>query len=178
MRRAAISHQEWLVHTHCQLDTKIDIQPGHGEPASTDAVRLTEAEARATFSQWDWSPMPRTFRWRPKIPTGLPPPATWRHTKEESNTICTWARTLRWQQKEDASIAFCELAIAFHTAGYRLAGDYNEITIHTIACKIRQAFQYLIKDERVQLCPGSFHATFVKSAGRTLAPSSLTPVRF
>ena len=45
--------------------------------------------------------------------------------------------------------------------------------MHSVACMIRQAFRMLLKDDRVQLCPGQFSATFVKSEGRTLCQSAV-----
>lgn len=42
------------------------------------------------------------------------------------------------------------------------------MSIHAVTCKLRQAFQYLLKDDRAQPRPGFFSATSVKSAGRVL----------
>lgn len=73
----------------------------------------------------------------------------------------------------EGATSFCELAVLFHHAGWRLEADYQTLHIHAVTCQIRQAFQYMLKDSNVQLCPGEFSATFVKSAGRVLPQSAI-----
>ena len=170
---AAKQHQGWLVRIHGMLDTTDCIHPSHQAAALTAETRLTLADAQTTFPQWPWHSHIRQFKWKPKIPLLLPPPKRWRHSLDDWRTICQWAQQLRWRQDDSLSVAFSELALAFHTAGFRLHGDYSEVTIHEVACKIRQAFQFLLKDDSSQPCPGMFHATFVKSLGRTLSPSAI-----
>lgn len=45
--------------------------------------------------------------------------------------------------------------------------------MHSVTCVVRQAFQFLIKDQNVQLSPGVFSATHVKSCGRVLPQSAI-----
>ena len=69
--------------------------------------------------------------------------------------------------------AFCELGILFHQRGFRLVGDYDSITIHAVVCVIRQAFQYLAKNDHVQPFPGRFDPRHVKCAGKVLCQRAI-----
>ena len=80
---------------------------------------------------------------------------------------------LRWKKEPGSAVAFCELALLFHHLGHRVKGDFSAITIQVVICMLRQAFQYLIKNQDIQTCPGDFSSTFVKSNGRVLPQSAV-----
>ena len=168
-QNAALRHQTWLVRLHCLLSTRDDIADAHPLPQEVFTLDV----ARTTFPKWPWKASRSDFSWRPKVPENIDPPAKWNYTPGDWREICRFAQRLRWQAREDTAVAFCELAVLFHHQGFKIHGDYEVVTMHTVACMIRQAFRMLLKDDRVQICPGHFSATFVKSEGRTLCQSAV-----
>ena len=125
------------------------------------------------FPQWEWCPIRAQFPWKPKIPIKVAPPTSWKYSLNDWNVICDFARQLRWQHHVQKAFSFCELAILFHRQGRRFDADYQTLLIHDVTCRPRHAFQLLLKLDDVQLCPGYFSATFVKSAGRVLPQSAI-----
>ena len=51
--------------------------------------------------------------------------------------------------------------------------QHQKTKLHQAKSNISQADSYLLKDPKVQVCPGEFSATFVKSAGRVLPQSAI-----
>ena len=117
----------------------------------------------------------RIVTWRPKIPRDLDPPLRWRYKQADWVSVCNFAGGLRWKCEDGASFAFCELGILFHQRGFRIVGDYDTITIHAVVCVIRQAFQYLAKNDNVQPFPGYFDPRHVNVRGKfcVKVPSSM-----
>lgn len=173
MQAAATLHQEWLVRLHVHLDTTTEGDETIEIENNAPAEEYTVAAARHAFPKWPWDSIQFQYNWKPKLPTGLPPPAKWRHHVEDWRAICAFLSSLRWRKVKGEAIAFCELSIAFHEAGFRVRGDYAVITIHSVTCRIRHAVQFLMQDDRTQVCPGIFNARFVKSQGRTLCQSAI-----
>ena len=173
MYAAAMLHQEWLVKLHCQLDTHADVAPSHATTIEDKPVVQTIAQARLQFPAWEWSATQGVFRWRPKIPRTLDPPSRWRYKSADWESVCKFASGLQWKCEKAASFAFCELGILFHNRGFRIQGDYSTITIHSVVCVIRQAFQYLAKNPGVQPFPGHFDPRYVKCAGKVLCQSAI-----
>ena len=175
VKAATVLHQEWLTRLHIHLDT---LQPGGDGLGTSDqglctGNSITIDEARAMFPQWEWCPIKAQFPWKPKIPMKVAVPASWKYSHNDWNVICDFARQLRWQHHVQKAFSFCELAILFHRQGRRFDADYQTLLIHDVTCRLRQAFQLLLKLDDVQLCPGSFSATYVKSAGRVLPQSAI-----
>ena len=170
---AAVLHQEWLVRLHAHLDTSAEgaSQDRRDEQATVDHFSLTDA--RRQFPKWEWGAVKSLHTWKPKIPEQYPPPKRWRYQTSEWDEICKFARQLRWRSQPNTATSFCELGVFFHSLGYRCAGDYDSIAIHSVVCKIWQAFQFFAKDDRVDAFPGIFDPRFVKSAGKVLPQSAV-----
>lgn len=66
---------------------------------------------RATFPKWPWNVVRSEFSWRPKIPNNLGASAKWNYTSQDWKVFCQFARSLRWWQGPEDSVAFCELAV-------------------------------------------------------------------
>ena len=113
------------------------------------------------------------YTWKAKIPNNQPVPARWKHDQKDWQAVCSFARSLKWRKAHGHAIAFSELALLFHFNGFRISGDFATLTMHDVICVVRQAFQYLIKDQSTQTCPGTLSATFVKSNGRVLPQSAI-----
>lgn len=176
MGAATALHQEWLVRLHAHLDTGNDdeVKPDHMQaPPQTADSQITLGAAKTMFPIWHWHPHKSHFLWRPKVPALVEMPKRWRYSAKDWSTICNFVRGLRWREDADGAISFCELAVLFHHTGWRFEACSSALQIHEVTCKLRQAFQYLLKDPKVQVCPGEFSATFVKSAGRVLPQSAI-----
>ena len=173
MQAAATLHQEWLVRLHAHLDThaEVSVPPSLDIPATVDNFNIVDA--RRQFPKWDWTAVKALHSWKPKIPDKLAPPKRWRYAQAEWHEICRFARSLRWKIQAGTASSFCEIAVLFHAKGFRCEGDYESITMHSIVCKIRQAFQFFSKDVHVDAFPGDFNPRFVKSAGKVLPQSAI-----
>ena len=108
---AATLHQDWLVRLHCQLATQ-DMQATTEIPKSPDSM-LSLALAKSTFPKWDWNVARTTFGWKAKIPLNHPIPTRWKHTTDDWESICRFARSLRWRQLLTGPSLFVSLLSCF-----------------------------------------------------------------
>lgn len=173
MTAAAGLHQEWLVKLHCHLsDQQVDGNPCDDvRPVVKDTISLEQA--KLLYPQWPWQACRSHYTWKPKIPFRGSPPKLWKYGTEDWHTTCDFLRQLRWCNSPGSAIAFCELAVAFHSCGFRFQHEDICMTIHEVVCRIRLGIQYLLKDSAAQPCLGTFSATYVKSCGRVLPQSAI-----
>ena len=173
MKAAASLHQEWLVKLHCHMSMHDpEVLPDNGI-GSTARDNLSVEKAKILYPQWPWQACPALFCWKPKIPNKCSMPKHWRYNFDDWHVVCDFLRQLRWSKEKGTAIAFCELAIVFHSRGFRFLNQDSNTTIHEVVCRLRLGVQYLLKDTTAQPCPGTFSATFVKSCGRVLPQSAI-----
>ena len=129
---------------------------------------MSEAQAMALYPQWHWTTPVTKFSWKPKIPDVMVAPKSWRHGPATWISVRTFLQQLQWLSHPAESYSFCELAVAFHSAGFRVSGDQEQITFRDIYKILREALLYLHKSSEAQPFPGSFNSTKPRACGRIL----------
>ena len=168
-KHATFRHQQWLV----QLHSLLPANAGHTNIDSEAAVQevpdtMSEAQAMALYPQWHWTTPVTKFSWKPKIPDVMVAPKSWRHGPATWISVRTFLQQLQWLSHPAESYSFCELAVAFHSAGFRVSGDQEQITFRDIYKILREALLYLHKSSEAQPFPGSFNSTKPRACGRIL----------
>ena len=126
--------------------------------------RKSCTQAAALYPQWHWSTPVSQFRWKPKIPSDLAPPKSWRHGHKTWTVVIGFLADLKWKCSGDESISFC----AFHADGRRLPGDQSGVTFRDLYKILREALLFLHKSEEAQPFPGSFNSTKPRACGRIM----------
>ena len=165
--QAVHDHQAWLIRLHALLPTHETCHTqDHIDSAMPEEISKEVCQAR--FGQWPWGLPKNHYSWKPKIPKGCEPPVRWRGHPENWIQVCKFLSGLRWKLDPDDSFSFCELAVTFHNAGFRIVGDLQFLTFYDIYKVIRDVMLQLSKLDNVQAFAGTFNTAKPRSCGRVL----------